>query len=858
MGVRLVIAEKPSMGRAIAAGLGITGSGRECIKGKDVWVTWCVGHLIELAEPDAYGPQFKTWNWSSLPCLPEQYKYEVVKQTKAQYQAVKALLDDPQVTEVVNAGDAGREGELIFNLVYAQAKCKKPVVRFWTASLTPAAVKKAWGEMKPGGHYKGLLDAARCRQESDWQIGINGTRAQTLYMRAVKPGLAKHVYSIGRVQTPVLGLIYNRHMEIKNFKPRNFWTVEGSFSAQAGNYLGKWFTRKGGKFIDQFDTEDDAKAVVARVKGKPGRVISFTQKDEKVQPELLYDLSALQTEANRRFGFTAEHTLEVLQGLYDAQYVTYPRTGSRYLTEEDAAELPGKLRAVGRDLPAYAGFVDGADLGRKLSKRFVDPSKVEDHHAILPTEQPPKGALAVDEQKLYDLITRRAIAAFYPDMIQGKTEIVTEVTPEDRFKTNGSIVKDPGWTKVDPKGRPVEEDGAGEAGEGEEEAGVLPPVKEGDEAITRDAKTKAGRTKPPKQFTEGDLLEAMGTAGKLVDDEELKAAMKDCGLGTPATRANIIEVLVRRVYIERKRKTLLITEKGIELIENLPSEVLKSPSLTGDWEAKLAKMARGEYRRDQFMSEITSFAKEMVSQMNGKCGGKSVGGGEPIGKAVCPGCGKEGTVTRWSETEISAKCGGCGKTWATNAQGESLGKCRACEKPWKVVKNGDKICDWCNTWQTVKGGGANGAPSDFKPKVLMPCPKCKKGKIWHREWEGETYARCDNKADGCKVSYGTDAAGNPLGGTCKFCKGPVGLTKTTKSKVCAICGEFQEPKAGGNGSTPGAGAQTPPSNRPAPPPKAKCPQCKGDLRSPWTKQEKYAYRCDPCNRWWDTDKPPTK
>lgn len=845
--VRLVVAEKPSMGKAIAAALGIGSSGKDCIKGKDIWVTWCVGHLIELAEPDAYGEQFRRWDWGALPCIPDAYQYEVSKETKAQFAVVKALLNDAQVTEVVNAGDAGREGQLIFHLVYEKAKCKKPVLRFWTGSLTDDEIRKAWKNLFPDSKKAGLLDAAKCRQESDWLIGMNGTRAQTLYMRALFPqaqgegrGGRPLPYSVGRVQTPVLALLFGQQMAIKNFVPRNFWTVEAVFAAPEGKYRGQWFTRKGGKFTNQFDGEEDAKVVLARVKGKPGRIESFTQKDEKREPEMLYDLTALQKEANKRFGFTSERTLEVLQTLYEAKHVTYPRTGSRHLTDSDAADLPPKLKAVG-GLSEYAAFVRDADLGKKLSKRYVDSSKVEDHHAILPTDQPPKGGLSAEQQKLYDLIVRRTIAAFYPDMVLGKTEIITEVTPEDKFKTNGSIVKDPGWSKVDPRGRVQAEDGEAEADEGDEE-GVLPGVHQGESVQTQEAKTKAGKTKPPKPFTEADLLDAMLTAGKLVDDDEAKLAMKECGLGTPATRASMIETLVSRKYVERKRKVLVVTDRGIQLMENIPFEELKSPSLTGDWEAKLARMDRGEYKRSQFMDEIRAFTKKFIETMQAKCGGKAMthGGGEAV-KVKCPGCGKEARVSHWGDGTHSARCGGCEKGWATDATGNPLGACRACQKPWKTTKTGSKVCDFCNTWQDEKGGGGSG----FQRKTLMACPKCKTGKLILNQWEGRYYAKCDNKAAECKVAYDTDASGNPLGGLCVKCKAPVGITKNTKTKICVACGEFQEPKAGAEG-------------RPAPPPAAKCPCCSEPLRTPWTKQGKYAYRCDPCNRWWDADSKPKK
>jgi DNA topoisomerase-3 len=375
---RLIISEKPSMGRAIAAALGIQGNGRSFIQGDGLIVTWCVGHLVEAIGPEGYDPSLKQWRLDTVPFFPEAFRYAPIENTKDQYETVARLLGRDDVTDVVNATDAGREGELIFDLVYRLADCAKPVLRFWTSSLTDEAIREAYGRMKPGDAYTGLRDAARSRQESDWLVGINCTRAQTLVMRRAG---GEGVYSIGRVQTPTLALLVNRELEITHFVPKDFWTLWALFQAEGGAYKGKWFKKTEGKEQDRFDQEDEVKALAARLAGLPGKVASVTAKTEKKKPELLYDLTNLQKEANKRFGFTAEHTLEVAQDLYEAKLISYPRTNSRYLTEADAQKAAGWIKALAQgQLTELAPFVE--DLRQrwpvKLDKRFVNDKEVED------------------------------------------------------------------------------------------------------------------------------------------------------------------------------------------------------------------------------------------------------------------------------------------------------------------------------------------------------------------------------------------------------------------------------------------------------------------------------------------------
>jgi len=611
------------MGRALAEALGLQGRGRSFMEGNGLVVTWCVGHLVEALNPEGYDPAWKAWRWDRLPIFPEPFRYAPIAQTREQFEVVARLLNRADVAEVVNATDAGREGELIFDLVYRLAGCRKPVLRFWTSSLTPEAIRDAYGAMKPGEAYAGLREAARSRQEADWLVGINATRAQTLRMR--RSGAEDGVWSVGRVQTPTLALLVRRELEIRDFKPTVFWTLRARFAHPNGAYEGRWFKEVEGQALERFDTEEAAKALAAQLEGKPGRIRSTTGRTEKKKPELLYDLTTLQKEANKRFGFTAEGTLGLAQNLYEKQLISYPRTNSRHLTEADALKAPGWIKALAKgQLTELQPFLE--DLRRKwpvkLDKRFVNDKEVEDHAALVPTEKPAAG-LVGDELRIYDLIARRFLGAYFPDRVEVKTTIITEVDRE-LFKTNGTVVKEEGWSVVDPPHRRKKPLKAAEpetvldeaVDEAEEDLeGGLPLVKKGDGVEVSSLHPKEGKTTPPKRMSEGDLLSAMQGAGKELDDEALRGAMKDCGLGTPATRANMIETLIKRAYIERKRNLLLPTDKGIRLIQGLPTEALRSAELTGTWEARLERMRRGEETRAAFMTDIRTFVTTVVAEL---------------------------------------------------------------------------------------------------------------------------------------------------------------------------------------------------------------------------------------------------
>ncbi|MEI7672612.1 MAG: DNA topoisomerase 3, partial [Deltaproteobacteria bacterium] len=694
------------MGRAIAAALGIQGTGRSFIQGTDVIVTWCVGHLVQAMGPEGYNPELKLWRLDTVPFFPEPFCYYPIEATKDQYEVVAKLMTRDDVVDIVNATDAGREGELIFDLVYRLSGCTKPVKRFWTSSLTDNAIREAYDRMKPGEAYFGLRDAARSRQESDWLVGINCTRAQTLVMR--RSG-GEGVYSIGRVQTPTLALLVNRELEITNFVPKDFWTLWATFHAKSGVYRGKWFHKVEGKDQDRFDREEDAKALADKLSGLPGSVASVTSKTEKKKPELLYDLTNLQKESNKRFEYTAEHTLEVAQNLYEAKLISYPRTNSRYLTEADAQKAAGWIKAIAQgQLTELLPFV--GELRKRwpvtLDKRFVNDKEVEDHSALVPTENPAKN-LQGDRLNIYGLIARRFLAAYFPERIEGRTTIITKIEKET-FKTTGTVVKELGWSAVDPPhGRPKKEKAKAKNTEEEieedEESSLLPSVAKEEAVDTEKIFPRAGKTSPPKRMTEGDLLGAMQSAGKELDDEELKGAMKDCGLGTPATRANIIETLLKRSFVERIRNILQPTAKGIELIKSIRAETLKSPQMTGEWEARLERIRRGEAKRDEFMNGIRTFVTELVKQIKQQApqGARRVYG--PV-VGTCPKCGSNLHLRDW-EGRHYVKCAAsadaeCKVSFDSDPEGKPLNICRFCQGPVRITRTGGKVCAQCNKWQT--------------------------------------------------------------------------------------------------------------------------------------------------------------
>src|SRR5919107_585635 len=519
--MRLVITEKPSMGRDVAAALGAGRRGEGFIAGESDIVTWCVGHLVELDDPQAYDPKLERWRLEDLPILPEKLKYHASERTLDQFKVIRTLLGRADVTSVVNAADAGREGELIFDLVYTLAGCRKPVERLWISSLTREAIQEGFRNLKPADEYRGLRDSAHARQRADWLVGINATRAQTL--RARRAG-HQGVYSLGRVQTPTLALIVERDAEITNFVPKDYFEVVANFRAPGGEYAGRWFGKDGSRF----DKREDAEAVARKVEGKVGAVKSVEKKAAREKPPLLHDLTSLQRAANVRYGFTAAKTLELAQSLYEKKFVTYPRTSSRHLSKAVAEEIEAHVRAA--RVGPYVPFIEKILAGgrTKLTSRHVDDKKVTDHHAVIPTKQKIKAdALSPDEKRIYDLVARRFLAAFFPDAEIERTNVVTEAEGE-KFITRGTVVLKAGWREVEPPARGGRsEEGSKKQGEDEEdESAELPALKAKDPADVLSAEAQAKQTKAPPRYSESSLLGAMETAGKKVEDEELRLAME--------------------------------------------------------------------------------------------------------------------------------------------------------------------------------------------------------------------------------------------------------------------------------------------------------------------------------------------
>ncbi|MEN8726232.1 MAG: DNA topoisomerase 3 [Lentimonas sp.] len=585
--MKVVLAEKPSVARDIAKFLGATSQGKGFLKGDEWTVTWAFGHMVELQEPEDYNPQWKPWRLSNLPIIPNEFKLRTRKDGSAHEQllTIKRLFEEAD--EIVCATDAGREGELIFRYILTWANCEaKPCKRLWISSLTESAIKKGFSKLAPSVEYDRLYHAAKCRSEADWIVGLNATRFFT-----VEYGQRNLLLSLGRVQTPILAMIVNRDLDIDFFKPKDFWEVHTI--ARGAN-----FKHTGGKFEDK----EKAEAIVEKVIGQELVVQSVSKKNEKANPPQLYDLTSLQQDMNKRYGFTADQTLKLAQNLYEGKFLTYPRTDSRYLSTDIEPTIAPLLEALRQLKPKELERVNPADL--KFTKRIVDDKKVSDHHAIIPTEVL-GGRLSGDEAKLYDAVVTRLIAVFYPPCIKAVTVIGAQAAKEP-FRARGKVLVDPGWQALYPKAESTDA-----SKKSDEDAQELPDFQEG-ESNPHEPSLPQFKTSAPKRFNEATLLQLMETAGKIVEDEDLKEALKDKGVGTPATRASIIEVLIQRNYIERKGKGLVSTESGRALISLIQDERLKSPELTGDWEFRLKQVERGEYDAAQFMSEVADYTREIL------------------------------------------------------------------------------------------------------------------------------------------------------------------------------------------------------------------------------------------------------
>ncbi len=576
-------------------------------------VTWAIGHLVRLAQPHEIRPEWKAWRRDLLPMLPREWPLVVADETRDQFEVVRKILTSPKIARAVCATDAGREGELIFRYIYDAAGCTKPVSRLWVSSLTADAIRHGLDSMKDWSAYDSLADAARGRSRADWLVGMNLSRAYTLALN--------ENFSVGRVQTPTLAMVAARELEIRAFVPENYIEVVATFSPREdAQYKGTWF-RDGVEPLQAAmrlpADGGEAEKIVARARTGEARIESTRAETQRMAPPLLYDLTELQRHANRIYGFSAQKTLDLAQALYERhKLISYPRTDSRHLSAEVAKTLPRIVEAVREP---YRDLLAPGTGEKPLGRRFVDDSKVTDHHAIIPTHTArDRSALSPDEAHIFDLVCRRLLSAWHADHIWSVATVITSITNPgavDRYRSSGTSVEQPGWKVLDvalPRRKKAAEPGD-PAGEEKDEA--LPPgLEQGQPQRVLDAQAVRKKTRPPKRFTEATLLTAMETAGKTLDEKELSDAMKERGLGTPATRAAIIEILLTRQYIERQGRSLVATEKGIRLIEVVHPEV-KSPAMTGQWEARLERIHRGAAALPPFLEDIEQYVREVVGKV---------------------------------------------------------------------------------------------------------------------------------------------------------------------------------------------------------------------------------------------------
>lgn len=579
----LCITEKPSVAKDIASILGANVKRDGYYEGGNYKVTWTFGHLCTLKEPADYTDLWKRWSLGSLPMIPAKFGIKVIEQEsiKRQFNVIKSLIADAD--EVINCGDAGQEGELIQRWVMQKAECKCPVKRLWISSLTDESIREGFSGLKPQVDFDNLYFAGLSRAIGDWILGMNATRLYSL-----KYSSAGNVLSIGRVQTPTLALIVQRHHEIVNFVPEDYWELktlyrEVTFNAVSGRYK----------------NEGESQVALQNIIGHPFVVTDVSEKKGKEAPPRLFDLTSLQVECNKKWGWTADESLRTIQSLYEKKVTTYPRVDTTYLSDDIYPKIPEILR----NMTPYAQLT-APILANKIpkSKKVFDNSKVTDHHAIIPTGQSPS-VLVGDERKMYHLIAQRFIAAFYSDCVFSSTTVLGDVNKVG-FKATGKVILEPGWRTVY----------VGEKADNEEEQGdnrILPNFEIGESGPHEPSLLKKA-TQPPKYYTEGTLLRAMESAGKTVDDEELREAMKENGIGRPSTRAAIIETLFKRKYIYRERKNIMASQAGIDLIATITEELLKSAKLTGLWENKLRKIERGEYSAADFIAELKDQINEIV------------------------------------------------------------------------------------------------------------------------------------------------------------------------------------------------------------------------------------------------------
>lgn len=628
--LKLCIAEKPSVGKELARILGANNRRDGYFEGNGYYISWTFGHFCTLKAPDDYSPDWKRWALDFLPMIPPKFQIKMIDNSgvQKQFNVLQTLIKE--CTEVVNCGDAGIEGELIQRWVLAKAMCNKPVKRLWISSLTDEAIKEGFQNLKDSSAYDLLYAAGNARAIGDWLLGMNASRLYT-----VKYANGKGVLSIGRVQTPTLALIVNRYNEILNFNPETYWELKTNYREVIFNSTKR-----------KFSVKEDALKILEEIKNKEFEIASSTKKNANESPLPLFDLTSLQVECNKKFNFTADDTLKHIQKLYEQKLVTYPRVDTTYLPEE----MHSKIKPILEDMKPYSKFTSVLlDKPIRKSKKVFDDKKITDHHAIIPTGVEPYSGLPLAEKQVYDTIARRFIAAFYPDCVVSNTVVIGNVD-EHEFSANGKVILEEGWRVLYPKK---------ENDDKEDDDQLMPLFVKGEKGKhIPDLQEK--QTQPPKQHTEATLLRAMETAGKQVDDPELRDLMKDNGIGRPSTRANIIETLFKRNYIIRQRKNLIPTVTGIQLIKTINNELLKSVELTGIWEKKLRQIEKGEYEPSIFMEEMKQMVRELVHEVkyetNAKITIEDTTKKESVSKEVSVKEKKESTKPPVEEKIICPKC----------------------------------------------------------------------------------------------------------------------------------------------------------------------------------------------------------
>ena len=665
----LVIAEKPSVARDIARVLKCSKNGSGCIEGDHYIVTWGLGHLVTLADPEDYDKVYKEWKMEHLPMIPEAFKLEVIKQTAKQYHAVKTLIHRNDVGEIIIATDAGREGELVARLILKKAGAKKPLKRLWISSVTDKAIKEGFANLKDGREYESLYAAAMCRAEADWLVGINATRALTCKYNAQ--------LSCGRVQTPTLAMIAKREEEIKSFVPKPYYGLK----AKSGALTLTWKDQKSGS-MSSFK-KDRMEELRMSVNGKDAIVMQVKKTPKKSFAPMLYDLTELQRDASKRYDYSAKETLNIMQRLYENHKVlTYPRTDSRYLSSDIVPTLKERLKAcsVG-PYRSLAGKLVNQPIPAK--PYYVDNSKVSDHHAIIPTEQfVDLSHMTIDERRIYDLVVRRFLAVMYPAYEYEQTSIVAEISCES-FVAHGNIVKQEGWKAVYENNI----DAIDDSEESEDKSQALPEIKEGDRITGLIFTMTEGKTKPPAHFNEATLLSAMENPISYMESKDktmAKTLGETGGLGTVATRADIIEKLFSSFLLEKKGKDILLTSKAKQLLELVPED-LKKPELTADWEMKLSQIAKGKLKRDRFMKEICVYSEELITEIKG---GDGKFRHDNLTNKKCPDCGKLMLLVKGKNSEMlvcqDRECG-----HRETLSRTSNARCPVCHKKLELRGKGD-------------------------------------------------------------------------------------------------------------------------------------------------------------------------